>query len=214
MIKVKIFPFNVLLENTYLLYDETNEAVVIDCGCQFAREEKTLSDFIALHGLSLKRSLCTHLHFDHVLGIHFIYQAYGIEPEAHRLDATRLPPIKNQVQSMMAISPSAHFMEVKKFIEENETIRFGHSELTALLVPGHSPGSLAFYSPKDDFVVAGDVLFSGSIGRTDLWGGDYRVLLTSIKEKILSLPDQTIVYPGHGPATSVIDEKMNNPFII
>jgi glyoxylase-like metal-dependent hydrolase (beta-lactamase superfamily II) len=213
MISVKTFQFNLLAENTYLLYDETKESVIIDCGCLSEREEKVLSNFISQNDLILKRLLCTHLHFDHVLGNAFIHQAYGIKPEAHRNEVTLLPSVKEQIQFMMNMPVPVHFIDVEDFIEDNEIIRFGQSELTALLVPGHSPGSLAFYSPKDDFIVAGDVLFQGSIGRTDLWGGNYNALITAIKEKILPLPDETVVYPGHGPSTSVIEEKTNNPFI-
>ncbi|MDR0845872.1 MAG: MBL fold metallo-hydrolase [Tannerella sp.] len=212
MINVKIFEFNFVYENTYLLYDETNEAVIIDCGCMSAAEEETLSGFIAEHQLIVKRLLCTHLHFDHILGNRYVYQTYGVKPEAHRKDVEIIPPLNKQiprrdVQSVQAI-------DVEDFIEENETICFGRSELTTLLVPGHSPGSLAYYSAKDGFIIVGDALFRCCIGRTDLWGGDYDTLITSIRTKILSLPDKTIVYPGHGPATTVIQEKRDNPYLL
>lgn len=102
---------------------------------------------------------------------------------------------------------------VEKYLVGNESIRFGNSELKTLLVPGHSPGSLAFYSERDAFVIVGDALFNGSIGRTDLWGGNHDVLIAAIKDKLLSLPDETIVYPGHGPETRIVDELLNNPFL-
>ena len=212
MIYVKVFEFNPIAENTYLLYDETKEAVLIDCGCISLSEERILSDFIAQNELSLKRLLCTHLHFDHVIGNGFIYKKYDIKPEAHRKDVEILPSIQEQVKSM-GLPYSIDFVNIETFLVGNETITFGHSQLTTLLVPGHSPGSLAFYSAKDNFVIVGDALFNGSIGRTDLWGGNYDILIAAIKDKILTLPDETIVYPGHGPSTTVINEKMNNPFL-
>jgi glyoxylase-like metal-dependent hydrolase (beta-lactamase superfamily II) len=212
MITVKTFVFNVISVNTYLLYDETKEAVIIDCGCMFAPEEKKLADFIAQNGIQIKRSLCTHHHFDHILGNNFVYQTYGIKPEAHRYEIELLPSIMQQIKSMGARMP-VELLEVEDFLNENEIIRFGESELETLLVPGHSPGSLAYYCRKDSFIVVGDVLFKGSIGRSDLWGGNHEALITAIKDKILSLPDKTIVYPGHGPATTVFKEKLNNPFL-
>lgn len=212
MIYVKVFEFNPIAENTYLLYDETKEAVLIDCGCIGLNEERILSDFIVQNELLLKRLLCTHLHFDHVIGNGFIYKKYGIKPEAHQKDVEILPSIREQVKSM-GFPYSFDFVDIENFLIGNETITFGHSQLTTLLVPGHSPGSLAFYSAKDNFVIVGDALFNGSIGRTDLWGGNYDVLIAAIKDKILTLPDETIVYPGHGLSTTVFNEKMNNPFL-
>jgi len=212
MINIEIFEFNPIAENTYLLYDETKEAVLIDCGCINPMEEKILSDFIDQNKLILKRLLCTHLHFDHIIGNGFIFNKYGIKPEAHRKDVEILPPVKEQLRSM-GIPYSIDFVDVENFLVGNEIISFGQSQLTTLLVPGHSPGSLAFYSVRDNFIIVGDALFNGSIGRTDLWGGNYDVLITAIKDKILTLPDETIIYPGHGPFTTVINEKLNNPFL-
>ena len=209
MITVQTFVFNIIAENTYLLYDETKEAVLIDCGCMVVPEEQKLTGFISQNGIKIKRNLCTHLHFDHILGNHFIYQIYGIKPEAHRKEVELLPSIKQH----MGVRLPVQWMEVEDYLVGNETIRFGESELTTMLVPGHSPGSLAYYSRKDGFIVAGDVLFKGSIGRSDLWGGNHDMLVAAIKDKILCLPDETIVYPGHGPSTTVIEEKLNNPFL-
>ena len=212
MITVQTFVCNMIAENTYLLYDETKEAVLIDCGCMYPAEEQKLTDFITRNGIQIKRNLCTHLHFDHILGNHFIYKTYGIKPEAHRKEVELLPSIKQQIQSMHLRFP-VQWMEVEDYLVGNETIRFGTSELVTILVPGHSPGSLAYYSRKDGLIVVGDVLFKGSIGRSDLWGGNHDMLVAAIKDKILSLPDETIVYPGHGPYTTIIEEKFNNPFL-
>jgi glyoxylase-like metal-dependent hydrolase (beta-lactamase superfamily II) len=212
MITVKTFVFNLFSENTYLLYDETKEAVLIDCGCMYASEEQALSSFIAQNGITIKRLLCTHLHFDHILGNNFVFQTYGISPEIHRKEVKMMPSVKEQIKSMKVQLP-IQFVEIKDYLVGNDVISFGNSELTTILVPGHSPGSLVYYSRKDGFIVVGDTLFRGSIGRTDLWGGNHDMLVAAIKDKILHLPDETIVYPGHGPSTTVIQEKIHNPFL-
>ncbi|MCD8043749.1 MAG: MBL fold metallo-hydrolase [Tannerellaceae bacterium] len=212
MITVKPFEFNYFSVNTYLLYDDTGEAVLIDCGCSRPAEEKELSDFISQNGLTLKRLLCTHMHIDHVLGNPFIYNTYGLYPEVHRAEVEQLPSPRKQAE-MFGLQDRVVDVAVEKYLVGNESIRFGNSELKTLLVPGHSPGSLAFYSERDAFVVVGDALFNGSIGRTDLWGGNHDVLIAAIKDKLLSLPDETIVYPGHGPETRIVDELLNNPFL-
>lgn len=212
MIIIKAFEFNYFSVNTYLLHDETNEAVLIDCGCFRKEEELELSNYIIANKLNLKHLLCTHLHLDHVFGNEFISRTYGLKPQAHKADVETLPPPQAQAR-LFGIRDKIQNIPFGKYIVGNETIRFGNSELLALLVPGHSPGSLAFYNKKEGFAIVGDVIFNRSIGRTDLWGGNRDVLIAAIKDKILSLPDETILYPGHGPATNVIEENLNNPFL-
>lgn len=212
MITVQPFEVNYFSENTYLLYDDTGEAVLVDCGCVRKEEEQQVSDFISQNKLVLKRYLCTHLHLDHIFGNAFVYRTYGLKPEAHRADVEKLPSPNEQAR---LFGLPAHIQEipVEKFLTGGETIRFGESELEVLSVPGHSPGSVAFHNKKNGFVIVGDALFAGSIGRTDLWSGNQEVLVAAIRNKLLSLPDETIVYPGHGPQTTVIDEKLNNPYL-
>lgn len=212
MITVQSFEVNYFSENTYLLYDETGEAVLIDCGCLRREEEKMVSDFITENKLTLKRYLCTHLHLDHIFGNGFVYKTYRLTPEAHKADVENLPSANEQAK-LFSLPGRIQEVPVEKYIAGGETIRFGHSELKVISVPGHSPGSVAFYSEKDGFVIVGDALFAGSIGRTDLWGGNQEVLLAAIRDKLLALPDETIVYPGHGPTTIIIDEKLNNPYL-
>ncbi len=212
MITVKPFEFNYFSVNTYLLYDDTKEAVLIDCGCLRREEEKELSEFISGRELTLTHLLCTHLHVDHVFGNAFIYRTYGLRPEAHRAEVEQLPSPKEQARKF-GLADKVEDIAIEKFLVGNDRIRFGTSELQVLLVPGHSPGSLCFYSEPDGFVISGDALFNRSIGRTDLWGGNMDVLIAAIKDKLLSLPDETIVYPGHGPETRVVDEILNNPFL-
>ncbi|MDR2468889.1 MAG: MBL fold metallo-hydrolase [Tannerella sp.] len=212
MITVKNFTFNPIAVNTYLLYDETKDAVLIDCGCSTPGEEKFLSSYISENNLKIRRLLCTHLHFDHVLGNAFAQQTYDVQPEAHRYETEQLPSPKEQVR-FMRFPVQTDFAAIGKYLVDRETIVFGQSELTVLHVPGHSPGSVCFYGPNDDLIVTGDVLFRGSIGRTDLWGGDCDRLLAGIRKHILTLPENTRAYPGHGNATTVGFEKQYNPFL-
>lgn len=214
MITIKQFEFNPFGENTYVLSDETREAVVVDCGCMTAGERSQFSAYITEHGLTLVRLLCTHLHFDHIIGNAFIRDTYGLLPEACRTDVEQLPSLDVQLAGL-GLPPHLIFdsVPVEKYLAEGDAVRFGQSELQVLATPGHSPGSLSFYSPADGFVLSGDALFAGSIGRTDLWGGDFRTLITAIRDKLLTLPDATVVYPGHGPATTIIEEKNENPYL-
>ena len=213
MIQIKLFTFNFFGENTYLLYDETKEAIVIDCGCITPDEEENFSGFISTNGLTLKRSLNTHYHFDHVIGNAYIFHKYGIRPEIHKGEKDVNSPTLNMQASKFGIPMNFEEIEPLRYIEDDEEIDFGNSKLKAMLVPGHSPASLAFYSEANKFLIAGDVLFEGSIGRADLWGGDFSTLISSIQKRFLTLPDDTIVYPGHGPSTTIGNEKINNPYL-
>ena len=213
MIIVKQFTFNFFGENTYLLYDETKEAVLIDCGCITPYEGEALSGFLNENNLTLKRLLSTHYHFDHVIGNAYIFHRYGIRPEMHRDEKSPTTPTLNMQASKFGIPMNFEDIEPLRNIEDNEEIHFGNSRLKAILVPGHSPASLAFYSEVDNIVFSGDALFKESIGRTDLWGGNYGALISSIRNKLITLPGNTIVYPGHGPSTTIDYEKVNNPFL-
>lgn len=212
MITIKSFEFNYFQENTFLLYDDTREAVLIDCGCCRKEEEKELTDFILENKLTLKHLLCTHLHVDHVFGNGFIYKTYGLKPEANKQDVEKLPSPDEQAK-LFGLRQHVENVPVEKYIVGGEIIKFGTSELQVLTVPGHSPGSIADDRKAVLFVIESDALFAGSIGRTDLWGGNQEVLVAAIHDKLLSLPDETVIYPGHGPETRVIDEKFNNPYL-
>lgn len=212
MITVKIFQFNFVQENSYLLYDETKEAIIVDCGAYFPEEEQKLVDYVEQNKLSIVRNICTHLHFDHIFGNKFIKEKFGIEPEASENDATLLPELTAQVgpYGIELLRPEE---KIKKFIAPGDIIKFGDSELLSLSVPGHSPGSLCFYNKKNDFLLSGDALFKGSVGRTDFWYGNTEQLLTAIREELLTLPAKTVVYPGHGPKTTIAEELETNPFL-
>ena len=210
MIHVASFAFNPFQENTYVLYDETKECIIIDPGCYTSNEQKRLEAFIAKEELKPVRLINTHCHLDHICGNAFVSQKYGLDLEAHEgeqvvLDAS----VDHGKMYGFVFEPSPNIMHT---IQEGDEIKFGHSTLKTLFTPGHSPASISLYCEQDKFVIAGDVLFFMSIGRTDLPGGNHDLLLQSIREKLFTLPNETIVYNGHGQKTQIAFEKLNNPF--
>lgn len=209
---IKTFTFNPFQENTYLLFDETKEAVLIDAGCITDTEKLTLKRFIDEKGLTLKRLINTHLHLDHQFGNKFVTDTFGLLPEANQQDEFLLANVVTQARSF-GFSVEEEAQALGAYINEGDEIKFGNCSLKAIHVPGHSPGSLAFYSEKEGVVFAGDVLFHNSIGRTDLPYGDYATLILSITKKLLPLPDSTVVYCGHGPSTTIGSEKSSNPYL-
>ena len=212
MTTVQSFEVNYFSENTYIVYDETKEGVIIDCGCMNKEEQQLISRFVSEQQLTLKRYLCTHLHLDHIFGNQFVWKQYGLKPEASKADVEGLPSPIDQAKAFrlpLAIQEVA----VEHFLAGGQIVQFDKTQLEVISVPGHSPGGLAFYNRKNGFVIVGDSLFAGSIGRTDLWGGSQELLQAALRDRILSLPDETIVYPGHGPETRVIDEKFSNPYL-
>ena len=194
------------------MFDETGECIIIDPGCNESREKIYLDNFLSENNLTLVRNINTHCHIDHILGNGFIAEKYGIKPEYHQAS---LPFFSTAKEIAMSFGFSLnHIPEPKGFISEDDTITFGRSVLSILYTPGHADGSVCFYNQAQDFVITGDVLFRDSIGRTDLPTGDFDLLMKSIKEKLFTLPDNTVVYPGHGPETTIGYEKMNNPFLM
>jgi hydroxyacylglutathione hydrolase len=211
MLQVKKFIFNSFQVNTYLLYDETGECVIIDAACAESEEEEELKNFIALKGLKPTMLLSTHAHIDHVLGNAFVAETYDIELSGHADGLMYLHNAKDYAANF-----GLHLNKVVPptiLLTEGQELAFGNQKLAVLETPGHALGSLCFYNRENNFVVAGDVLFYQSIGRTDLPGGDYDVLKDSIWGKLFVLPDDTVVYPGHGPETTIGSEKVSNPFV-
>ena len=211
MVKINKFIFNTFMVNSYLLYDETGECILIDAACYDSEEVEELRTFISSNNLKLVRNLNTHCHVDHVLGNNIIAQIYGIRPEYHENSIRFLDTLKEVGSSFGYVIPQ--IPEPKRFLDDGETISWGHSSLRVLYTPGHADGSVCFYNESQGFVITGDVLFKDTIGRTDLPSGDFDLLMTSIKTKLFTLPVDTIVYPGHGPDTSIGYEVENNPFI-
>jgi len=211
MFSVKVFIFSPIQENTYVLYNEGRDCLIIDPGTYFPEEKKELADFISTNGLRPKGLLNTHCHLDHVFGNKWIASDYGLVPQIH--------PKEKQVLEYAPVSglmwglPFDNYDGPLEFIQEGGTIRLGDDLLKILFVPGHSPGHVCFYCEAQSFVIAGDTLFMGSIGRTDLPGGDYDTLIGNIKSQLLTLPDSVIVYSGHGERTTIGTEKKTNPFL-
>ena len=211
MITIHSFTFNPFSENMYILYDETKEALIIDPGCYTQPEKEELAKFIRDAGIKPVKLLNTHAHIDHVLGNNFVAAKYGLKLEMHEADADllRSAPVYGQ---MWGIKPEPS-PEPSAFLTEGDEVKFGNSKLDVLYTPGHCPGSITFYSSDEKFAIVGDVLFYGSIGRTDLPGGNHELLIRSIREKLFPLGDDMVVYPGHGPSTTIGFEKQHNPFL-
>ena len=211
MISIKKFVFNPFQVNTYLLYDQSKECVIIDPGCSDGVESLQLMDFIKEEGLKPVRVLLTHTHIDHVIGCNAVEDLTGLGPELHEAGMVFLDHSTRTAETYgLSLDKNP---EPKGFIKDGEEIKFGESVLKVLYTPGHADGSICFYSEDDGFVIVGDVLFHMSIGRTDFPTGSYDVLRKSIFEKLFTLPDNTLVYSGHGPETNVGFEKANNPFL-
>jgi glyoxylase-like metal-dependent hydrolase (beta-lactamase superfamily II) len=198
------------MENTYVLSDETGEAVVVDPGCYEEYEQEMLAAYIEQEGLKVIDLINTHGHIDHVLGNYFITRKYGVKMRMHELDV----PVLKAVESY---APSYGFNEYQpiepdSFLNEGDLIRFGNTEMEIMFLPGHAPGHIGLLSRDQKLLVSGDVLFRESVGRTDLPGGDHNTLLDSIREKLFTLDDEIVVYCGHGPETTLGHEKRYNPF--
>ncbi len=205
------FTFSPFSENTYVLYDETNEAVVIDPGCLQQFEKEQLAQFVADNDLTVKYLLQTHAHLDHVFGSAFVKRKYGVQMLMHRLEVQILSEVEGRCK-MWGI-PGYEPVEPDIFIDETDKIKFGNSQLEVLFVPGHAPGHIAFVNHQERFVVGGDVLFHGSVGRTDLPFCDHAALINSIKTEFFTLPDDYTVYAGHNQPTTIGHEKRTNPFL-
>lgn len=211
MIKVRFFTFSPVQENTYVLYNEQNKAIIIDPGCYFTAEQETLKKFIDDTQLEPVRLLNTHCHLDHVFGNKWVSETWNLELHLHAGEEQmlQLAPLSGEKWGL----PFQNYSGPLHFLEEGDTIRLGNDALKVILAPGHSPASICFYCEEQGFLVGGDVLFRESIGRTDLPGGNHETLLKNIREKLFVLPDDVVVYPGHGPSTTIGYEKTHNPFL-
>lgn len=210
--EIEIFVNNPWQQNTVVLYDRTGEAVIVDCGCLGDDEEGQLKSFLSEKHLKPVALLDTHLHIDHIFGNNFVKKAFGLEAQAGAAD-NYLIEHAVEYAAMLGITGITPPPRVGKYLNDGDVVKFGDSELKVIAVPGHSPGSLCFYSEPDRLLIAGDVLFAGSVGRSDLPGGNGRQLIEGIKNKLLCLPDEVRVIPGHGPETTIGEEKKHNPFL-
>ena len=214
MLKIAKFGFYMFGINTYLVYDpEEKEAAIIDPGMSRKQEFDALENFIEKEGLKVTHLINTHLHIDHAIADNWVSEKYGVPVEAHPDDAMLGERIKQQAQ-MFGVEAEDVAVEVGHPLKEGDTVKIGRGELKVLHVPGHSPGSICLYDKEDGFVIVGDALFQGSIGRTDLPGGNHRQLVDAIKNKLLTLPRETAVLSGHGDVTTIGREWDGNPYLI
>lgn len=212
MTQIHTFVFNHFHQNTYLLSDDTKECVIIDPGCFFDEEKQALKDFIEKQGLKPVKILFTHCHLDHAFGARYVFTTWpGISIVANRGEEIFITEAQKHA-SRFGVQMEQPPL-IGNFINDGDTLTFGNTTLTAIHVPGHSPGSICYYNADQAFMITGDVIFEQSVGRTDLPGGSTEQLITGIKTKIMTLPDNTVLYPGHGNSTTVGNEKRNNPYI-
>lgn len=211
MLKIKSFVFSPIQENTYLLYNESKDCIIIDPGCYFPEEKEVLKTFVSESKLQPVMLLNTHCHLDHVFGNKFIADTYGLSLHLHEKEKILLEHAP--ASGLMYNMPFDNYQGPLIFLKEKDKLTIGEDELEIIEAPGHSPGSICFYCRKQNFIIGGDVLFHRSIGRTDLPGGDYETLISGIRQKLWVLPDETVVYSGHGDTTTIGEEKKWNPFL-
>ena len=211
MFNIHSFMFNPFQENTFVL-DNGEEAIIVDPGCFNKEEQGLLQQHLSDNGLKPVLLVLTHGHIDHILGNAWVFNEYGLLPAIHEKD---LVVLQSGTQTAQLYNiPYEPSPTPERFLKAGERIGLGDDELEVLFVPGHAPGHIALYCKAQGFVIGGDVLFQRSIGRTDLPGGNLETLLTSIRQQLFTLPDETVVYCGHGPSTTVGEEKQENPFLI
>ncbi len=212
MLKIETFTVNPFFENTYVIYDsDTKEAIVIDPGFFTFQEQEKFNNFLQNNSLTLVDCICTHCHIDHICGANFIYNKFNLAP---KIPVGELPLYEQaEAQAVLFQFPLEELPKPEAILREKQKISVGNEMLEIISCPGHSPDHIAFYHRASNQLIAGDILFKGSIGRTDLPGGDYETLITNIRQKLFLLPDETIVFPGHGPTTTIEEERLYNPFV-
>lgn len=211
MLYIQPFTFNPFQENTYLLINEKKECWIVDPGMYDNNETNFLLDYIAENALTPKAIINTHAHIDHILGINALKEKYNLPFSLHEKDM----PVLNSARQSAAMFgfTFGDIPKVDSYLQEGEPLKLGEDTIEVRFAPGHSPGSVVFYYEPGEWLIGGDVLFAGSIGRTDLPGGNFDTLISSIQTQLLTLPDETTVYSGHGPATTIGSECANNPFL-
>jgi hydroxyacylglutathione hydrolase len=211
MLKLHSATFNAFSENTYIIYNEYNACWIVDPGMNDASEHQAMDSYLTQQGLKPQGVINTHAHIDHIFGVQPLIDKYAIPFALHPLEAPVLAGARGSAM-LFGFSIST-IPQPTQVLKEGEPLRLGDDILEVRFAPGHSPGSVIFYYPQGDWAIGGDVLFAGSIGRTDLPGGNHEQLLQSIRTQLFALPDHTVVYPGHGPETTVGEEKVSNPFL-
>ena len=212
MFQIKVLTFNPVQENTYVLYNEQNECIIIDPGCYFDEEKEEIKSFIVKNHLAPKILLNTHCHLDHVFGNKYIAEEYKLTLQIHKNEEQLLQMAPSS--GLMFNLPFDNYKGDLVFLKEEDVVSLSNDKLKVIDAPGHSPGSICFYCEKQKFIIGGDVLFQNSIGRTDLPGGSHEDLVRNIKEKLFKLPGDVKAYPGHGPQTTIGEEIKFNPFLM
>lgn len=210
--KVKILVFNPFSENTLIIYDETGECAIVDPGMISEEENESLDAFIVSEGLKPVKLLQTHLHLDHVFGTGYVAEKYGLAAEAHKDDLPLIELHKDYALNF-GIQVNSNPPMPETLLEEGDVVEFGNTKLKVMHIPGHSLGGIVFLNEEEMILISGDVLFQGSVGRSDLPGGNHGQLISGIKEKLMTLDDEVVVYPGHGPATTIGEERRSNPYL-
>ncbi len=213
MLRIKTFVVNPIEVNCYILSDESKEAVVIDNGTFYADEKEALFKYIEDNNLKPVRQILTHAHFDHIFGVGDFYDRYGVKVNFHAEDGYLYFDVATQLRYIIGRTMDVKTAPAGDYLSDDEMISFGNSQLKVLHTPGHSQGSICLYCEQDKALFCGDSVFKGSIGRTDFEGGNHDQLINSIQQKILTLPDDVVLYPGHGMKTTVAEERRNNPYI-
>lgn len=212
MLNIQLFVCNMLQENCYVVSDETSECILIDCGAFFKSEREAIVRYITENKLTPKHLVATHAHIDHNMGNNTIYDVFGLQPEVLSADKMLMENLSRQAESLLGVSLDYELPPVETYLEATDTICFGNHTFTLIHTPGHTPGSTCFYCREEEVVFSGDTLFQSSIGRVDLEGGSMFDMIQSIR-LISQLPDQTKVFPGHGPQTTIGHELAHNPYM-
>ncbi len=212
MLNIQVFPVNMIRENCYIVSDESNEAVIIDCGAFFQEDKESIRTYVEEKSLKIKHLICTHGHFDHILGDEFVYETFGVKPELHAADAMLYNHCDEQIAQFLGEKLNITLPILGEFVDETSVVQFGSHEFSVIPTPGHTPGGVSFYCKNENVLFSGDSLFRRSIGRTDFPYGDEQLLIRKLQENVLPLPDCTKVFPGHGPSTTIGEEKTENPF--
>ena len=213
MITVKRFTCNMLAENCYVVSDDTNEAVIIDCGVMYEDEGTAIIQYIRDNNLNPLHLLCTHGHFDHCMGNGAIYKEFHLKPEVHHEDQYLMENMAQQTADILGVALPMEVPPVGKYLSDSDVITFGNHTLRILHTPGHTLGGVTYYCKEEGIAFSGDTLFRMSIGRTDFEGGSYEQIVHSLQEVLAKLPADTKVYPGHGPETTIADEIRYNPYM-
>lgn len=212
MLTIKIFTVNPIQENCYIVSDETNECVIIDCGVFSDNEEEQIEKYLQQENLLPKVQLFTHGHFDHVMGSNRLFQKFHLKAQLHPADTELYQDCEQQLLRFLRLTRQVTMAPFEGCLTEGHEIKFGTHKLQVIHTPGHTPGGVCFYCAEEHILFSGDSLFLHSIGRTDFPGGDFKTLIDGIQHKLFTLPESTIVYPGHGPSTTIKDELESNPY--